>query len=509
MANPPAPNDRSAGRLSDPLTGRFRIVNATGQVNWSEDLFRIYGFAAGEVRPTLALMQTHQHHDDRAGWAEALRDASRLPGPVTRWHRIITATRKDRNLVTTFRPHVEQGRVVGIDGLSIDITDQIRQDRADEVTRAVVRAAETRAVIDQAKGILMATLDLDEDRSFELLRWYSSYANVKVRNIASILVERLASTQGSEIAPHLRITELLAEMGGAAPAFPDIAAELTEVSDAAERELPTRIPAGLLPRTLVRAVTEASVSISIADYLAPDYPLVFVNPAFEALTGYRAEDILGRNCRFLQNDETDPRQITAMRAALAAGRDTRVVLRNVRRDGSAFWNEIHFSPVRDEEGRLTHYIGYQTDVSERIARQQQLERLAYSDAETGLPNEAALERHVQRRIESPGGTKHFALNLVEWPLTLVGGQAERPLEGLAKFQELLNTGAFVARVSADAVALVTTDLMDADELAARFAAALGGETSPPDLRIAGVGYPADGRSAAGLLAAARKLLASG
>ena len=256
MTNPPVPNSRSAGRLSDPLTGRFRIVNATGQVNWSDELFRIYGFAAGEVRPTLSLMQTHQHHDDRAGWAEALRDASRLPGPVTRWHRIITAARKDRNLVTTFRPHVEQGRVVGIDGLSIDITDQIRQDRADEVTRAVVRAAETRAVIDQAKGILMATLDLDEDRSFELLRWYSSYANVKVRNIASILVERLAGTQGSEIAPHQRITELLAEMGGAAPAFPDIAAELTEVS-ARRHQIHPRAEGGAR-RHLARSVRGAA-----------------------------------------------------------------------------------------------------------------------------------------------------------------------------------------------------------------------------------------------------------
>ena len=69
-----------------------------------------------------------------------------------------------------------------------------------------------------------------------------------------------------------------------------------------------------------------------------------------------------------------------MRAALDAGRDIRSVLRNYRKDGTPFWNEVHLSAVRDEAGRITHYIGYQSDVSERVEREEQLRSLAYRDA---------------------------------------------------------------------------------------------------------------------------------
>ena len=119
-----------------------------------------------------------------------------------------------------------------------------------------------------------------------------------------------------------------------------------------------------LNRRIFRSVTSG---ISVADALSPDFPLVYVNPAFEVMTGYRLEDIEGRNCRFLQRDERDQPGLTLIREALKGKRETVAIIRNYRRDGSAFWNELSLSPIRDRTGRMTHIVGIQNDVTARIA----------------------------------------------------------------------------------------------------------------------------------------------
>ncbi|PPE70374.1 PAS domain S-box protein [Caldimonas thermodepolymerans] len=110
---------------------------------------------------------------------------------------------------------------------------------------------------------------------------------------------------------------------------------------------------------------EASLPITVVDVLAPDHPVVYVNPAFERLTGYGRDEVLGRNCRFLQGPETDQPALGQVREALRHGRSTTVVLHNYRKDGSRFINELHIAPVHDSHGRVTHFIGVQTDITER------------------------------------------------------------------------------------------------------------------------------------------------
>ncbi|MFB6206299.1 MAG: PAS domain S-box protein [Haloglomus sp.] len=127
-------------------------------------------------------------------------------------------------------------------------------------------------------------------------------------------------------------------------------------------------------RLFQRAIDEASVGISIADYRQPDNPLVYVNEEFEALTGYDASDTIGRNCRFLQGPETDPEAVAELRRAIDAGEPTRVQLLNYRQDGTPFWNRLTVAPVRDEAGTVTHYVGFQEDVTEQVARKRELER---------------------------------------------------------------------------------------------------------------------------------------
>ena len=117
---------------------------------------------------------------------------------------------------------------------------------------------------------------------------------------------------------------------------------------------------------LDRAVTASTNSIVITDPNQPDGPIVYVNPAFERTTGYTAEEALGRNCRFLQGEDRDQPALGELRAAVSEGRHCTVVLRNYRKDGTLFWNELSVYPVRDVEGGVTNFVGVQNDVTERV-----------------------------------------------------------------------------------------------------------------------------------------------
>ena len=118
-----------------------------------------------------------------------------------------------------------------------------------------------------------------------------------------------------------------------------------------------------LRRLLDRAVAASSNGILITDPGLPDNPLVYVNPAFERTTGYSKEEAVGRNCRFLQGEDSNQPALEEVRAAVREGRECRVVLRNYRKDGSLFWNELYISPVHDEGGRLINFVGVQNDVT--------------------------------------------------------------------------------------------------------------------------------------------------
>lgn len=110
---------------------------------------------------------------------------------------------------------------------------------------------------------------------------------------------------------------------------------------------------------------EASLSMCVSDATQPDMPLIYVNPAFERLTGYSRAEALGRNCRFLQGHLRDEPGCTQLREAIAQGRSASVTIRNVRKDGSVFSNAVHVTPVRNANGELTHCIGVQRDVTEQ------------------------------------------------------------------------------------------------------------------------------------------------
>jgi PAS domain S-box-containing protein len=128
-------------------------------------------------------------------------------------------------------------------------------------------------------------------------------------------------------------------------------------------------------RLLERAVTASTNSIVISDPNLPDDPLVYVNPAFERTTGYASEEVLGRNCRFLQGEDRDQPALGRLRGAVHEGLHCTVVLRNYRKDGTLFWNELSVYPVRNEERRVTNFVGVQNDITERIRAEETLSEM--------------------------------------------------------------------------------------------------------------------------------------
>ncbi|MFT5121446.1 MAG: two-component system sensor kinase FixL [Candidatus Omnitrophota bacterium] len=143
-----------------------------------------------------------------------------------------------------------------------------------------------------------------------------------------------------------------------------------------EKSLTDNLPKNIADILLLeKAMSCSSCGITVADMQAEDQPLIYINAAFERITGYSAEETLGKNCRFLQGDDRNQPQIDLLRDAMKKGTMCDVVFRNYRKDGSLFYNELHMAPILDDKGSVSHFVGIQNDVSERIARQKERDQI--------------------------------------------------------------------------------------------------------------------------------------
>ncbi|MFJ9991830.1 PAS domain S-box protein [Pseudomonas putida] len=122
-------------------------------------------------------------------------------------------------------------------------------------------------------------------------------------------------------------------------------------------------------------VEHSNDGIVVAEQEGNDSILIYVNPAFERLTGYYADDILYQDCRFLQGENHDQEGLANIRDAIREGRPCRQVLRNYRKDGSLFWNELSIAPVYNEADQLTYYIGIQRDVTAQVCAEEKVREL--------------------------------------------------------------------------------------------------------------------------------------
>jgi diguanylate cyclase (GGDEF)-like protein/PAS domain S-box-containing protein len=124
----------------------------------------------------------------------------------------------------------------------------------------------------------------------------------------------------------------------------------------------------------------------------------YVNPAFKRITGYDPAEVIGQDCRLLQRDDRDQEGLESIRLGLAANREVSAVLRNYRKDGALFWNQLFIAPVPNADGQTTHHIGIINDVTELIRYQEQLEYQANYDSLTRLPNRNLLRDRLQHAL---------------------------------------------------------------------------------------------------------------
>jgi diguanylate cyclase (GGDEF)-like protein/PAS domain S-box-containing protein len=176
------------------------------------------------------------------------------------------------------------------------------------------------------------------------------------------------------------------------------AAATRAIREAEEQRDRRRAEADLRLRDL--AIDAATNAIFIVDVRAPGHPLVHVNRAFEKMTGYGAEESIGRDCRFLQGPDGDGPELERLRKAMDEGASASALLRNRRKDGTLFWNNIEISPVRDAAGVITHYVGVQSDFTEIKQYQVELEYRANYDSLTGLANKNLMADRLTQAVAS-------------------------------------------------------------------------------------------------------------
>jgi diguanylate cyclase (GGDEF)-like protein/PAS domain S-box-containing protein len=156
-----------------------------------------------------------------------------------------------------------------------------------------------------------------------------------------------------------------------------------------------------------RALAATSNGIVIADTRAPDCPIIYCNPAFERITGYCIHEILGRNCRFLQGPDTDRATVAKIRDAIDKGLECQVIIKNYRKDGTPFWNKLSLSPLRDDNGNLTHFVGVQSDLSQRIEVQEALQQ-ANDQLQTILEAVPGIVSWISSDLRYLGVNRHLA-----------------------------------------------------------------------------------------------------
>ena len=172
----------------------------------------------------------------------------------------------------------------------------------------------------------------------------------------------------------------------------------------------TSDPAAYLQALRERAVIATDITFTITDPREPDHPLVWVNPSFTRVTGYEADEAIGRNCRFLQGPATDAAVVAGIRAAIEERRTHSATLLNYRKDGTAFWNQLSISPVFDGNSDLVSFVGVQTDVTERVRVER--DRESAFAAEQAARQDAELARAVAEQARADAERAHSRLAMM-------------------------------------------------------------------------------------------------
>lgn len=276
-----------------------------------------------------------------------------------------------------------------------------------------------------------------------------------------------------------------------------------------------------LPELMLASVAATDTAVVLVDAIDPMRPIMWVNPAFERLSGFTAEQAVGQHAGLWKGPDTSMATVARIRAGLENGAPVQVRLLSYRPDGSSWWNEMHISPVRDGDGVLTHFIGVHHDVTAQVEMEQRAEHAATHDPLTGLVNRACFAAQLERELARGERDRRGVAVLF---FDVDGFKKVNDDHGHAagdvllteigqRLTERLREEDLVARLGGDEFLALVVDLTDdADTAAAGVVADLAASLSRPyvidgtthEVRVSiGVALPApDGSTAAELLAAA-------
>lgn len=225
-------------------------------------------------------------------------------------------------------------------------------------------------------------------------------------------------------------------------------------------------------RLFRQSVEAASNGILMVDARVEDLPIIYVNPAFTRITGYPPGEVYGRNCRFLQGGDRKQAGVDQLRHGLRSGEEVHARLRNYRRDGSVFWNDLFVSPVLDDNGQISHYVGILNDISAQMTAEDALAHSTNHDVLTGLPNFALLKDRLYQAFHA---ARRHRQGLALTVINIDGFKGINATQGVEnadwvltevarRIKALLHEGDTLARASADEFMVLQADAVNAQEV---------------------------------------------
>lgn len=467
---------------------------ASGKLVWNAASFRVFGYGEHESPPHFDELLERIHPEDRVMQLEVIEEARRNRAPFDLKYRVRGSGGEWSWIRSRGRFLLgEDGEPVRALGVSLDVTrEKLASERMDKQKQLI------ESILDSTTdGVLM----LDPE-------WRITYLNSRAKtvvrrgddilgcNLWEAFPHALASKFGELYARSIqeRVPVHFEEF------YPEPLNRWFEVhaypSDTGMalffRDVTRRRKGMERLRLQEQAIAAVPVGICMAEFdAAKDFPLVYVNPGFEQLTGYSADEVLGKNCRFLQGPGTRTAVRTEIRKAVESGTPVKMVIRNYRKDGTNFLNELHITPVRNEEGKITHLVGVQADVTELMAARKRLTRQAQIDSLTGVSN----RQHFLDRLKDAVRTSHSPeggvaviyldvdnLKHVNERLGHHGG--DRLLRKVAlRIRSSVRESDLVGRLGGDEFAILVTGPMDQLELESMIERVLAKICSP--IRVGG------------------------
>ena len=298
----------------------------------------------------------------------------------------------------------ENGKVTGLISSGIDVTEKViaEKELRDSVNknRAILEALPDVLTVHDKKGTVLEIHVPDESYLV------APVAEIEGKNIKDILPKELGDKLKKIIPTVLRnqkmeTLEITAPMANGTVDYECrfVPFNQNQVLTIARNISKTKEIQNIL-HLRNKALDAAGNGILIVDAQQPNMPIIYCNVAFTEITGYSREEVIGANCQLLQNDDRDQEAIVTMAKAIQKGEACRVLLRNYRKDGSLFWNDLSITPLFNENGILTHFIGVQSDVTEFHDVNSELEQYANKLEEKVVNRTKEIEATVQKLVEN-------------------------------------------------------------------------------------------------------------